>query len=140
MISIRMRSVRVKQYACKLCPVCAGEVPRMLLRSKTFSCPTCKEPLRARDGSRLLSIPLAACGYSLTYVVAERMGLKGIGLLIVTLFLGLAATYAVAGVLGLLLGWAFCVPPRLEIDPGPGFNDGGILHIESPPRLRKGPE
>jgi hypothetical protein len=122
------------------CPVCAGEVPRALLRSKTFPCPTCKKPLRVRDWNPLLAIPLLACGYSLTFVIAERMGLKGYGLLIVTIFLGCAASFAVGGVLGLLLAWVFCLPPRLEMDPGPGFDDGGILHIESPPRPRKGPQ
>jgi hypothetical protein len=121
------------------CPVCAGEVPRTLLRSKTFPCPVCKEPLRVREASPLLGFPLAACCYWLSFVIAERMGLKGYGLLIVTIFLGCAATFLVAAVLGGLSGWAFRLPLRLERDPGPGFDDGGVLHIESPPRPRIGP-
>ncbi len=88
----------------------------------------------------MLAIPVAACGISLTFAIAERMGLKGYGLLTVTIFLGCLASFLVAGVSGLLLGWVFRLPPRLERDPGPGFDDGGVLHIESPQRPRKGPE
>ena len=120
------------------CPVCQGEVARTLLRSNTFPCPTCKQPLRVKEWSPLLIIPLAACGYSLTFIIAERMGLKGNGLFLVTLFVGSPASIAVAAVLGGLLGWVLRVPPSLERDPGPGFNDGGILHIEPPPGPRKG--
>ena len=122
------------------CPVCAGEVPRTLLRSKTFPCPACKEPLRVRDFSLLLAIPLAAGGYSLVFVIAQRMGLRGYALLIVTIFLGCAASFLVASVVGGFLGWILCLPPPLERDPGPGFADGGVLHIDSPPRPRKGPQ
>jgi hypothetical protein len=122
------------------CPACASEVPRTLLRSKTFPCPVCKEALRLRDWSPLMGIPLAARGYWLTFVIAERMGLKGYGLLVVTIFLGCAAGIAFGGVLGVLLSWVFRVPPRLERDPGTHLDDGGVLHIESPPKLRKGPE
>jgi len=120
------------------CPVCAGEVPGTALRSGTFPCPNCKEPLRLRDWSPLLIIPLQACGFGLTFVVAERLGLEGNGLFMVTLFLGSVGGLVVAGVLGLLWGWLLPMP--LERDPGRAFDDGGILHIESPPRLRKGPE
>ena len=122
------------------CPICAGQVPRTLLHCKTLACPTCKVRLRARDFSPLLAIPLAACGYSLTFVIAQRMGLKGYGLLIVTILLGCAASFLLAGMLGGLLGWVFCLPPRLERDPGPGFADGGILHIPSAPRPRRYPK
>jgi hypothetical protein len=115
-------------------------MPTELLRSKTFPCPNCKVPLREREFSLLLAIPVSACGYSLTFLIAERMGLKGAGLFMVTVFIGCPASFLVAGVLGLLLGWVFCLPPRLERDPGPHFNDGGVLHIDSPPKLRKGPE
>ena len=122
------------------CPVCAGEVPRTLLRSKTFPCPTCKEALRPTEWSPLWGYPLLACGWTLTYVGAERMGLKGYGLLYVTIFVGFAASFLVPAVIALLLAWVFCVPPPLETDPGPGFDDGGVLHIDSPPRPRKGPQ
>jgi hypothetical protein len=121
------------------CPVCAGEVPRTLLRSKNFRCPICKEPLRVREFSPLLGIPLAACSYSLTFVIAQQMGLRGYGLLIVTIFIGCGASFLVAAVMGGLLGWVFCLPVPLQRDPGPGFDDGGILHIESPPRPPKSP-
>ena len=117
------------------CPVCSGEVPRTRLRSETFPCPTCKERLRMRDFNPLLTIPVVACGYSLTFVIAYLMGLKGNGLFLVTIFLGCPASFLVAGVLGLLLSWVFCVPPRLERDPGA---DG--LYILLPPGPWKGPK
>ena len=122
------------------CPVCGSEVPGTVLRSGTFPCPTCKEPIRIRDSSPLLVIPYAACGYSLTFLAAQKIGLKGYGLLIATIFLGCAATFLLGFVVVGLLGWVFRLPPRLERDPGPGSDDGGILHINSPPRLRKPPD
>lgn len=120
------------------CPACGGEVSGRLLRSGTFPCPNCNEPLRVREFNILLTIPVAACGYSLTFLIAQQMGLTGNGLFMVTLFLGCPASFLVSGVLGLLYGWLFPMP--LERDPGPGFDDGGILHIESPPTLRKPPQ
>jgi len=119
------------------CPVCAGEVPRTLLRAKTFPCPGCKNPLRVGDPSPLLIYPLAVVGYSLTFVVAQRMGLKGYGLLGVTIVVGCAVIFLLACALGAVMGWLFCLPPRLERDPGPGFDNGRILRIASPPRSRK---
>lgn len=119
------------------CPVCGGGVPGAVLRSKTFPCPICKEPLRVRDWSPLLTVALAACGYGLTFVIAERLGLKGNGLLMATLFLGTAGGLVAAGVLGLLWGCLFPVP--LETAPGPGSHDGGILHIDSAPGPRNRP-
>ncbi len=116
------------------CPVCAGEVPGTLLRTKTFPCPICKEPLQVRDWGPLVIILSAAGGYWLTSVVAERLGLTGNGLFMTTLFLG---PFVGIVVVGLLRGWLFPVP--LERAPGPGFDDGGVLHIDSPPRPRKGP-
>ena len=121
------------------CPVCGGEVPRTVLRSKTIQCPTCKEWLRVRGLSPLLIIPLAACGYWLAFVAAERVGLRGNALLMVTVLLGPFAGLPVASVLGLLLAWVFRIPPRLQRDPGPRSSDGGILHIDSPPGPRNGP-
>jgi hypothetical protein len=91
-----------------------------------------------RDPSRLLIIPIAVCGYSLTFVIAQQTGLKGNALLMVTVFLGLPASFLVAAVVGALLATLFPMP--LEIDPGLGLNDGCILHIDSPPKLRKGQE
>jgi hypothetical protein len=120
------------------CPVCAGEVPGTALRSGTFPCPICNEPLRVRDWSPLLIIPSAGCGYWLTFVIGERLGLKGDWLLSATFFLGSVGGLVVAGVLGLVWGWLFPVP--LEAAPVPPSEDGGILHIESPPTRRKGPE
>ena len=122
------------------CPVCAGEVPRTLLSSKGFACPTCKEPLRVRDPSPLWAIPLGAAGYSLTFVIAQRMGLKGGGLFTVTLLLGCAASFLLACAVGGLMGWVFQLPPPLERDPGDDFDGGRVLHIESPPRPRQGPQ
>jgi len=121
------------------CPSCGGEVPRMLLRSKTFPCPTCKESLRSKEWSPLWGFPIAACGWTLAFVVAERMGLKGGGLLFATILLGTAATLLVPAVIVLLLAWVFGVPPSLEKDPGPDLYDGRILRIESPPKPREGP-
>ena len=120
------------------CPACAGEVPGTVLRSGTFPCPICKQPLRVKDRNPLLIIPLMACGFWLTFIAGEQLGLKDNGLFMVTLFIGPAGGIVVAALLGLLWGWLFPVP--LERDPGPAFDDGGILHIESPPRPRKGPE
>jgi len=121
------------------CSVCGGGVPRAAPRSKTFQCPTCKEWLRVRGLSPLLIIPLGACGYWLAFVIAERVGLKGNALLMVTLLLGPFAGMPVAGVLGLLLAWVFHIPPRLQRDPGPRSSDGGILHIDSSREPRNGP-
>ena len=121
------------------CPVCGGEVPRTVLRSKTFPCPTCKEQLRHRDWSPLLTTLLGVCGYSLTFVIAERMGLRGNGLLVATIFLGPLAGFLVGAVLVLPQAWVFCIPPRLQRDPGPRSSDGGVLHIESPPGPRDRP-
>ncbi len=119
------------------CPVCGGEVPRTVLRSKTFPCPICKEPLLVRDWSPLLTVAVTACGYWLTFVIAERLGPKGNGLFVATLFLGTAGGLVAASVLGLLWGWLFPVP--LERAPGPGSHDGGILHIDSAPGPRNRP-
>ena len=121
------------------CPVCGGKVPRTVLRSKTFPCPTCKEQLRHRDWSLLQIMLLGVCGYWLTFVVAERIGLKGNGLLATTILLGPLASFLVGAVLVLLLAWVFCIPPRLERDPASRSHDGGILHINSPPGPRNGP-
>jgi hypothetical protein len=123
----RMRKIK--------CPVCAHEVPRAFIRRGTFPCPTCKEPLRIPRASRLLAVPLAACGYSLVFLTAYLLGLKGNALLIVTVFVGCAATFVVAAVMGLLQGYLF---PRLERDPG--FDDGEILHIVPPPGRSKSPQ
>ena len=120
------------------CPVCGGEVPRALLRSQPFVCPTCKEPLRSREFSPLLGFPIGAVFFSLAFVIAERMGMKGWGLIFATLFLGPAAGFVVSAVIVLALAWVFGLPPPLERDPGPVLNDGGVLHIESAPRPRKG--
>jgi hypothetical protein len=68
------------------------------------------------------------------------MGLKGWGLLFATIFLGSVAGLLVTGLIILILAWVFGLPPPLERDPGPDLHDGGILHIESAPRPRKGPE
>ena len=114
-------------------------MPRTLLRSKTFSCPTCEEGLRVRQLSRLWGLPLVACGYTLTFVVAEKMGLKGNGLLMVTVFLGPVVGILVGVVLGLVSAWVFRIPPPLERDPGLGFEYSGVLHIDSQRRSRKGP-
>ena len=113
-----------------ICPVCGSEVPRMLLHSKTFPCPTCKEWLRVKGLSPLLIIPLVACGYWLAFVTAERVGLKGNELLIVTLLSGPFVTIPLGSVLGVLLAWVFRIPPRLLRGPGPRSSDGGILHID----------
>lgn len=93
-----------------------------------------------REFSPLLGFLWAACAWGLTFVVAERLGLKGWALLFATVFLGSVAGLLVTGVIVLLIAWVFRLPPPLERDPGPGFDDGGILHIDSPPRPRKGPE
>ncbi len=121
------------------CPVCGGEVPRTALRSKIFPCPTCKESLRSKEWSPLWVLPLAACGYLLTFLTAEWMGLKGNALFMVTVLLGPFAAIPAASVLGLSLAWVFGIPPRLKRDPGPRAYDGGILHIDSAPGPRKGP-
>ncbi len=80
--------LRVRQMKC---PICAGDVPCKLLRSKTFECPACKESLRVKDFSPLLTIVLTitlmVCGYWLTFVIGEQLGLEGNGLFTVTLFL-----------------------------------------------------
>jgi hypothetical protein len=68
------------------------------------------------------------------------MGLKGWGLLFATIFLGPVAGLLVTGLIILVLAWVFGLPPPLERDPGPGLDDGRILHIESPPGPRKGPQ
>jgi len=122
------------------CPVCAGEVPRTALRSKTFPCPTCKESLRSKEWSPLWGFPWAACVWGLTFVAGERMGLKGWGLLFATIFIGSVAGLLVTGLIILTLAWVFGLPPSLERDPGPGFDDGGILHIGSSPRPPNGPQ
>ena len=123
------------------CPVCSGEMPRELLRSKIFTCPTCKEPLRPKDFNPLLAIPGMACGYWLTFAVAERAGLKGNALFMVTIFLGpLLGGYVVSAVLGLALAWLFDLTPRLERDPSSRSDDVRVLHIDSPPTHPKEPE
>jgi hypothetical protein len=112
----------------------------MLLRSKTFPCPTCKEALRPTEWNPLWGFPLLACGWTLTYVGAERMGLEGWGLLFATILLGFAAAFLIPAVIALLLAWVFNVPPSLERDPGPALDDGGVLHIDSPPGPQKPPQ
>ena len=128
------RMIRMK------CPVCAGEVPGTLLRSESFLCPVCKEPLRVREFSVLWAIPLVAGGFWLTFLIAERLGLKGSELHLVTLLVGFPATWLLVCVVGVLWGWVFCLPLPLERDPGPERDDGGILHINSPPKLQKPPQ
>ena len=113
-------------------------MPRGLLRSNNFSCPTCKVRLRLKEWSPLLGVPWAACAWGLTFLIAERMGLNGWGLLLATIFLGSVAGLLVTAAIVLLLAWVFRIPPPLERDPGPALYDGGILHIESPPGPRKG--
>jgi hypothetical protein len=122
------------------CPVCAGEVPWTVVRSKPFQCPICNEPLRVRQASPLLAISFGACGYSLTFLIAYLMGLKGNGLFLVTFFLGSPASFLVAGVVGGVIGWLLRLPPPLERDPSADLYDGRILHIESPTRPRKDPQ
>ena len=85
------------------CPICAGEVPGMLRRAKTFRCPKCNELLRVKRFGWLF-IPPVACGYAMAYVAAERLGLNGMALLVSTLFLGLAAGFVLSCALGLILG------------------------------------
>ena len=68
------------------------------------------------------------------------MGLKGNTLFLVTVFAGCPASFLVAGVMGGLLGWVFSLPLPLERDPGAGFADGGVLHIDSPPRRHNNPQ
>ena len=118
------------------CPVCAGEVPGTALRSGTFPCPICNEPLRVREFSVLLGILAWLCGCCVTFLVGQRMGLKGYGLLTFTFFLSIPASLLVVGVIAGFLG--LLLPAPLERAPAPPFDDGGILHIESPPKLRKG--
>jgi hypothetical protein len=67
------------------------------------------------------------------------MGLKGWGLVFATIFVGSVAGLLVTGLIILTLAWVFGLPPRLERNPGPAFNDGEILHIGSPPEPRNGP-
>ena len=121
------------------CPVCGGPVPRTVLRSNAFQCPTCKEWLRSKEWSPLWGFAWAACVWGLAFVAGERMGLKGWGLLFARVFLGSAAGLLVTGLIILTLAWVFGLPPRLERDPGLGSHDGGILHIDSPPGPRNGP-
>ena len=120
------------------CPVCKGEVPSTLLRSETFPCPTCKEPLRVRDFSMLLTFPALALGWLLTYRLAHPMGLKGYALFFVTFIGGYPMGMLAVGVIGGIL--ARIVPVPLDRDLGDDFADGGVLHIDSPPKPPKGPE
>jgi hypothetical protein len=92
-----------------------------------------------REPSALLTIPFAACGYLLTYLIAHHVGLKGSALFLVTAFIGLPATFVAAVVTGALSGWVFRQPLPLERDPGPSFDDGRVLRIESPPRPPEDP-
>ena len=120
------------------CPFCAGDVPwTVLSSSKVPRCPTCNAPLRVRF-SLLLLLPLAACGYWLTYAIAGRMGLTGFGLFIMTFLLGyLAGIFLIVSV-GAIWGRFFPLP--LEPDPGSVVDDGRILHLDAPPRDREHPE
>ena len=126
------------------CPICGGDVPRKLLRSKTFECPTCKVSLRVKDLSQLLTIVLIivllVCGYWLSFVIGEQLGLEGNGLFTATLFLGPIGGVLVSVILGVFIGGVVGVAPQLEDDPGPTVEDGRILHIDSPPPPRNPPQ
>jgi hypothetical protein len=115
------------------CPFCMGEVPWELLRSKSFPCPTCEAPLRVKGPSTPFMALLLACGYWLTYVTAERMGLEGNVLFMFTLLLGgaggLVLGMVVGSIHGRLLGFG------LEPDPII-IEGGGILNLDSKPKDR----
>ena len=83
------------------CPVCAGRVPRAVIRSGPFPCPVCKELLRIRELSPLLIIPVClGCGWLLAFLITSRIGLTANGLFFVTFFLGFPVSMFVAGVIG----------------------------------------
>jgi len=129
------RSGKRKQSKC---PFCAGKVPWARLDSKTFLCPTCNAPLRVAESNGLLGYLFLAAGWPVAFIVAGRMGLKGNTLL----FGGFIGGFVVGVLLTTLVGSiaGSLIRPRLEPDPGPGLSDGGVLHIESPPKFQKPPD
>jgi hypothetical protein len=106
------------------CPVCRREVSKVYIRRGTFPCPYCGEPLRIPRPSRLIGVPIAACGWSLAVLISYLLGLQGNTLLMASVALGVPASFAVAAVMGAVRGYLF---PVLERDPGE--DSAGILHI-----------
>jgi hypothetical protein len=120
------------------CPFCGWEVPWTRLNSRTITCPTCSGPLRVAESSSVPAILIMAASWPLGFIIADRMGLKGITLFFVGLFGGFVVSSLLVALGGSIVG--SLVPPRLEPDPGPSFSDGGVLHIDSPPNPQKPPE
>jgi hypothetical protein len=111
-----------------ICPVCAREVPRELIRRGAFPCPWCKEPLRFPRVSRLKAVPIELCGIAVTFFLFRLAGLEGNTLLFAMIIALAPAGFAACAVAGAVQGFFF---PKLERDPGE--DSAGILHIVPPP-------
>ncbi len=78
-------------------------------------------------------VPFVICGYGLTFLIAERMGLEGGALFLTTAFVGPLMAVGVGGVLGLLRGSLFRFAWQVEVASRPATDDGKLLHIDSAP-------
>jgi hypothetical protein len=103
-----------------MCPACTREVARSFIRYGTFPCPLCKASLRTPQSSRLVTVPLVACGWLLGFLIPYWIGLQGNELFAVGLVLSLLLSF---GFVSLLAGLEAYLFPRLERDLGE------ILHV-----------